>query len=52
MATTSAVAGAHGFLGGRLHPERMAVKRLREAVNYLCDYSIDRKYGYRFALEA
>ncbi|MGB2714780.1 MAG: xylose isomerase [Vicinamibacterales bacterium] len=29
-----------------------AVKRLRDAVNYLCDYSIDRKYGYRFALEA
>jgi len=29
-----------------------AVKRLREAVNYLCRYSIDRKYGSRFALEA
>jgi xylose isomerase len=29
-----------------------AVKRLREAVNYLCEYSIDRTYGYRFALEA
>ena len=29
-----------------------AVKRLREAVNYLCEYSIDKKYGYRFALEA
>lgn len=29
-----------------------AVKRLREAVNYLCEYSIARKYGYRFALEA
>ena len=29
-----------------------AVKRLREAVNYLCQYSIDRKYGFRFALEA
>jgi xylose isomerase len=29
-----------------------AVKRLREAVNYLCDYSIERKYGFRFALEA
>ncbi|MBV9073115.1 MAG: xylose isomerase [Acidobacteria bacterium] len=29
-----------------------AVKRLREAVNYLCDYSIQQKYGYRFALEA
>jgi xylose isomerase len=29
-----------------------AVRRLREAVNYLCAYSIDRKYGYKFALEA
>ena len=29
-----------------------AVKRLREAVNYLCDYNIAQKYGYRFAMEA
>jgi xylose isomerase len=29
-----------------------AVKRLREAVNYLCEYSLDQSYGYRFALEA
>src|SRR6266404_2919539 len=29
-----------------------AVKRLREAVNYLCEYAIDRKYGFKFALEA
>jgi xylose isomerase len=29
-----------------------AVKRLREAVNYLCEYSIDQKYGYKFAMEA
>jgi xylose isomerase len=29
-----------------------AVKRLREAINYLCEYSLDRKYGFRFALEA
>jgi len=29
-----------------------AIKRLREAVNYLCEYSLDRKYEYRFALEA
>ena len=29
-----------------------AVKRLREAVNYLCEYSTDQKYGFRFALEA
>jgi len=29
-----------------------AVKRLREAVDYLCEYSIDRGYGFKFALEA
>ena len=29
-----------------------AVKRLREAVNYLCEYSLDRKYGFKFAMEA
>ncbi len=30
----------------------VAVQRLRQAVNYLCEYSIDRKYGFKFALEA
>ena len=30
----------------------IAVERLRRAVNYLCEYSIDRGYGFRFALEA
>jgi len=29
-----------------------AVKRLREAVNYLCEYNIAHGYKYRFALEA
>ncbi|HZB46056.1 MAG TPA: xylose isomerase [Pyrinomonadaceae bacterium] len=29
-----------------------AIKRLREALNYLCEYSNDQGYGYRFALEA
>src|SRR5918999_5458330 len=29
-----------------------AVERLREAIDYLCEYSLDKKYGYRFALEA
>jgi xylose isomerase len=29
-----------------------AIKRFREAVNYLCEYSIDQGYSYRFALEA
>jgi xylose isomerase len=29
-----------------------AVKRLRAAVDYLCEYSLHKGYGYRFALEA
>jgi xylose isomerase len=29
-----------------------AIKRLREAVNALCEYSIDRQYGFKLALEA
>ncbi|PYX42974.1 MAG: xylose isomerase [Acidobacteria bacterium] len=29
-----------------------AIKRLREAVNFLCEYNIDQGYGYKFALEA
>jgi len=29
-----------------------AIKRLREAVNYLCEYNIDRRYGFQLALEA
>jgi len=29
-----------------------AIKRFREAVNFLCEYSIDKKYGFRLALEA
>ncbi len=29
-----------------------AVKRLREAIDYLCEYSIAQGYGYRLALEA
>ena len=29
-----------------------AIKRLREALNYLCEYSLSQNYGYRVALEA
>jgi xylose isomerase len=29
-----------------------AVKRLRDAVNYLCEYNIAQRYSYKFALEA
>ena len=28
-----------------------AIKHLREAINYLCEYNIDRRYGMKFALE-
>jgi xylose isomerase len=31
---------------------REAIKHLREAINFLCEYSLDQKYGYRLALEA
>ena len=30
----------------------VAVQRARHAINYLCEYSLDKKYGYKFALEA
>src|SRR3954468_4829687 len=30
----------------------VAVKRLREAIDYLCEYNIEQKYGYKFAMEA
>jgi xylose isomerase len=29
-----------------------AIKQLREAVNYLCEYNLDRKYDFKFALES
>jgi len=29
-----------------------AIKRLREALNYLCEYNVSRSYNYKFALEA
>src|SRR3954470_220944 len=29
-----------------------AIKRFREAIDYLCDYSIEKNYGYKFAFEA
>jgi xylose isomerase len=29
-----------------------AIKRFRDALNYLCEYSEDQGFGYRFALEA
>ncbi len=29
-----------------------AIRRFREAINFLCQYNIDQKYGYKFAFEA
>jgi xylose isomerase len=47
------------FWGGREGVESDAtkscvesIKRFREAINFLCEYSISQKYGYRFAFEA
>lgn len=47
------------FWGGREGAEVDAgkdavesIKRFREAINFLCDYSIDQNYGMKFALEA
>jgi xylose isomerase len=47
------------FWGGREGVESDAtkspiesIKRFRQAINFLCEYSIDRKYGYKFAFEA
>ncbi len=47
------------FWGGREGTETDAAKdpieseqRFRDAINFLCKYSLDQKWGYRFALEA
>lgn len=47
------------FWGGREGAESDAckdpvesIKRFREAINFLCEYSIQQEYGYRFAFEA
>jgi len=29
-----------------------AIKRFREAINFLCEYNIEQKFGYKFAFEA
>jgi xylose isomerase len=49
----------HVFWGGREGSEcdaardpRVAIRRAREATNFLCEYVRDRKYEMRFALEA
>ena len=52
-------AGVYVFWGGREGTETDAsknpldsIKRMREAINYLCEYCIDQGYELKFALEA
>ncbi len=52
-------AGVYVFWGGREGTETdaakdpiTAIKRTREALNFLCDYVVDRGYDLKFALEA
>jgi len=52
-------AGVYVFWGGREGIESDATKspldaakRLRDALNFLCEYALDNKYGLKFALEA
>lgn len=52
-------AGVYVFWGGREGTETdaakdpvEAIKRSREAMNFLCDYVLDKKYDLKFALEA
>ncbi len=52
-------AGIYVFWGGREGTETDAskdpaesIKRMREAMNFLCRYSMDQGYHYKFALEA
>lgn len=47
------------FWGGREGTETdssksavTAIQRMREALNFLCEYALDQKYGLKFALEA
>lgn len=52
-------ASTYVFWGGREGTESdatkdpvIAVKRFRQAIDFLCDYSINEKMGYKFAFEA
>jgi xylose isomerase len=52
-------AGIYVFWGGREGTETdsakdalTAIKRTREALNFLCEYALDQKYNLKFALEA
>ena len=44
--------GREGTEADACRDAREALKRYRDAVNFLCEYARDQKYDYRFALEA
>ncbi len=44
--------GREGAETDACRPGSDAVKHLRDAVNFLCEYNIDKKYGFKFAMEA
>jgi xylose isomerase len=44
--------GREGVETDACRPGADAIKHLREAVNYLCKYNIDKKYGFKIAMEA
>ncbi len=44
--------GREGVETDACRPGADAIKHLREAVNYLCEYNIDKKYGFKIAMEA
>src|ERR1700749_2450706 len=43
--------GREGVETDACRPGADAVKHLRAAVNFLCEYNIDKKYGFKFARE-
>ena len=44
--------GREGVETDACRPGVDAVKHLRDAVNFLCEYNIDKKYGFKIAMEA
>jgi xylose isomerase len=44
--------GREGVESGATKNPVDAIKRFREAINFLCEYSISQGYGYKFAFEA
>jgi xylose isomerase len=44
--------GREGVETDACRPGTEAIKHLREGVNYLCEYNIDKKYGFKLAMEA